>query len=767
MKGGWVRHRANVLILRTFVILAALIGTCQAAMAQQTALYFSSSSGDYIGAGQQRFYESPQVNFAVHSNSSSSAVGFSVTNFAASPSIWWYLDFAAPNNAPLVPGTYLNAVRYPFQSSSQAGLSLYGDGRGCNTLTGEFTVREAVYSAGTVVSFAADFIQHCEGGSASAHGGIRYNSSVTNPVPGLSSLSPTSVPSGSAFTLTVNGANFIPGSYVQWNGGGRPTQFVSSAQLNAAIPAGDLTASGSAVVTVFNPGQGGGTSNSLGVSITNPLPKLTSITPTTVVTGGQDFTLTVSGSSFVSGAVVQWNGADRNTTFVSATQLTAAIPAADIAAIGTVQITVVNPQPGGGSSNAVSLSIVNPVPRVTSLAPATAVAGSDTFSLIVNGSNFLPGSLIQWNRNSRTTTFVSSTQLTATIPAGDVAVVGNVQISVLNPPPGGGSSNSLLFSIVNPAPVISSLAPSSANAGGPAFALTITGSNFIPGSVVRWNGSARPTLVTATQLTAAIPATDIVNVGTVQVTVFNPAPGGGLSNALAFNVLPTSGDSFAYVYYFPQLAVGGGWQTTLTYLNYSPQTVQCQTSFLTDSGEPFSIAFGGAPSSGRNDTLPPGGSVHQESSADPGLPITSGWAKMQCTGAVKASILYRSYQEGVAISEASVSAVQFPATKFVTFANDRTGVAYANPSAQPAVITFNALSSAGTNLGTASLTLPPGMHGAAFVGQLAGVKNFTGSVQIVSTVPIVSLSLNFEAAPVFSSLPPGDLDNSTPLAGQR
>src|SRR5438093_1999640 len=129
-----------------------------------------------------------------------------------------------------------------------------------------------------------------------------------------------------------------------------------------------------------------------------------------------------------------------------------------IAAIGTVQITVVNPQPGGGSSNAVSLSIVNPVPRVTSLAPATAVAGSDTFSLIVNGSNFLPGSLIQWNRNSRTTTFVSSTQLTATIPAGDVAVVGNVQISVLNPPPGGGSSNSLLFSIVNPAPVINSLA---------------------------------------------------------------------------------------------------------------------------------------------------------------------------------------------------------------------------------------------------------------------------------------------------------------------
>jgi hypothetical protein len=734
-------------------------------MAQNTVFYFSSSTGDYIGAGQQVRLTPDQVNWSVQSNPSSSVVSFSMTNFN-SGATFWYLDFAAPNNAQLVPGTYLNAVRYPFQSASQSGLSLDGDGRGCNTLTGQFTVLEAVYSGSNVVSFAADFIQHCEGGRPATHGGIRYNSSVTNPPPGVTTISPLSVASGSAFTLTVNGANFIPGSYVQWNGNGRPTQFVSSSQLTAAIPASDIPAVGNAAVTVFNPDPGGGTSAAFSISSVNPVPTLSSINPATAFAGGQPFILTASGSGFVQGSMVQWNGSQLDTTFVSPTQLTASIPAMDLASIGTAQITVANPLPGGGTSGAVAINIVNPIPLISSLAPAAAVAGSDTFSLIVNGSNFVPASQIRWNLNIRATNFVSSTQLTAIISAADIAAVGNVPVSVVNPPPGGGPSNSLPFSIVNPAPVISSITPSIVTAGGPAFVLTVAGSNFMPGSVVRWNGSNRPTLVSASQLTAAIPASDIVNVGTVQITVFSPAPGGGLSNPLAFNVVPTTGGSYAYVYYFPQLAVGGGWQTTLTYINYSSQPVQCQTSFLTDSGDPLLIPFGSAPSSGRSDALSAGGSIHQESTTDPGSALVGGWAKTQCTGAIMANLVYRLYQQGIALAEAAVSAVPVPSTKFVTFASNTTGVAFANPSQQSAIVTFNALDTTGAKIGTGTLTLPPGTHGAAFAGQLTGVQNFTGSIQILATVPIVSLSLDFEAAPVFSSLPAGDLDGSTPLAGQ-
>jgi hypothetical protein len=118
----------------------------------------------------------------------------------------------------------------------------------------------------------------------------------------------------------------------------------------------------------------------------------------------------------------------------------------------------------------------------------------------------------------------------------------------------------------------------------------------------------------------------------------------------------------------------------------------------------------------------------------------------------------------VAQGEAGVNASLEPATKFVTFAQTQTGIAYGNPSATSASITITALNSAGMALGSTVLVLAPNAHGSAKVGPLLGLGSFTGSVQIVSTVPIISLSLNAEAFPVFSALPPGDLAGSTPLA---
>ena len=94
--------------------------------------------------------------------------------------------------------------------------------------------------------------------------------------------------------------------------------------------------------------------------------------------------------------------------------------------------------------------------------------------------------------------------------------------------------------IINPAPTLTSLSPSSVVAGGPAFMLTVTGTNFVNSSVVRWNGNDRPTtFVSSTQLTAAISAMDIAAAGNASVNVFTPSPGGGLSTAL--NVAITCG----------------------------------------------------------------------------------------------------------------------------------------------------------------------------------------------------------------------------------
>jgi uncharacterized protein (TIGR03118 family) len=220
-------------------------------------------------------------------------------------------------------------------------------------------------------------------------------------------------------------------------------------------------------------------------------------------------------------------------------------------------------------------------------------------------------------------------------------------------------------------------------------------------------------------------------------------------------------------YYFSQLAVGGGFQTTLTYVNYGTQAVTCTTNFFADSGAPLSVPFAQGSVLTRVDILQPGGSVHDQSTAAATAALSQGWAEASCTGPVEASLLYRLFQSGTAAGEASVSAEAGGSSKFVTFAQTATGVAYANPSTtQSAVVTFMALSAAGAQLGSTTLTLAPLAHSAFNVGPMLGLTNFTGSLQVTSTVPIVSLSLNAEAFPVFSSLPPGDLPAVPPTGPQ-
>ena len=226
---------------------------------------------------------------------------------------------------------------------------------------------------------------------------------------------------------------------------------------------------------------------------------------------------------------------------------------------------------------------------------------------------------------------------------------------------------------------------------------------------------------------------------------------------------PTGGQN----YYFPHLAVGASWQTTITYINYSPQEVSCQTDFLSDQGSPLMVSFAGLGTvASRTDVLPPGGSVHQETNVELSAPLAPGWARATCSGPVKASLLFRRRNsEGVPTAEAGVNAAAVPATRFVTFAEQGegqfgTGVAYANPSATAALVTFTARDTAGEVLPSVVRTLPPGGHAAHGMSELFDLTSFTGSVEVTSTEPIVSLSLNFEADPVFSSLPPGELDAS-------
>ena len=225
------------------------------------------------------------------------------------------------------------------------------------------------------------------------------------------------------------------------------------------------------------------------------------------------------------------------------------------------------------------------------------------------------------------------------------------------------------------------------------------------------------------------------------------------------------------VYYFPHLAFGGGWETTLTYVNYSPQPVSCQTAFLSDSGGALEVPFASGSLSSRTDNLSAGGSVHIETQAGTGALAVGGWARALCSGPIKASLLYRYYSSGTsgpvtAQSEAGVNAMTAPSRAFATFGEFRTGVAWANPSAAPATITITALDAiTGRFRGSTTFDLNPNAHRAENIGAFLNLPStFNGSIQITSTAPIVSLSLNAEAFPVISSLPPGDLPDGTALA---
>ena len=252
--------------------------------------------------------------------------------------------------------------------------------------------------------------------------------------------------------------------------------------------------------------------------------------------------------------------------------------------------------------------------------------------------------------------------------------------------------------------------------------------------------------------------------GTFTVAVFGVACEGSFEFVESTPGKPQTGEQ---IYYFPHLAVGESWQTTITYINYSREEVTCRTDFLSDHGTPLMVSFAelGMVDS-RTDVLPPGGSVHQETDVDLNASLAPGWARATCSGPVQASLLYRQHNsEGVPTAEAGVNATAVPATRFVTFAEqgegkNGTGVAYANPSATAALVTFTARDADGEVLAIEDLMLPPNGHDAQNMQPLFDLSSFTGSLEVTSTEPIVSLSLNFEADPVFSSLPPGELDAS-------
>ena len=220
------------------------------------------------------------------------------------------------------------------------------------------------------------------------------------------------------------------------------------------------------------------------------------------------------GEQTMPGSQVQWtaNGSTiLTTTFVDSTQLIATVPSFLLSSIGTAAITVV--QPSGSTSNQLPFSILGPV--ISAVTPPSVPAGSNTTTLTVTGANFVAsgppqvssasasalrraneisggGSTVFLNGVAFSTTFINTGTLTISVPASMLISPATYNVQVFNP--SGPGSNIVPFSVL--APVISTLSSSSAAVGAPAFALTVTGTNYLAGSqaCVPGNDACHPRL---------------------------------------------------------------------------------------------------------------------------------------------------------------------------------------------------------------------------------------------------------------------------------
>jgi outer membrane protein assembly factor BamB len=262
--------------------------------------------------------------------------------------------------------------------------------------------------------------------------------------------------------------------------------------------------------------------------VTPPPPYgLTSINPSSGVAEGLAITLAVHGNRFSQASVIQWNGSPRPTTFLSATQLTAPISQADLAAPGQASVTVSDP--GQGVTGSQTFTILPPAFGVHSLVPASTYQGAPGFTLTVNGAQFTSGSVVLWNGNPRSTTFVSASQVTAQIPAADLVSTGQPAVTVLNPPAQGGTANALPFTIASLDAVAFQLNPG--HTGGidfpavslpaaPAWSVTLGGQ---PSYALIAEGKVFVTFVRngGTELVALDQASGAIAWGPVQVSYSN------------------------------------------------------------------------------------------------------------------------------------------------------------------------------------------------------------------------------------------------------
>ena len=286
--------------------------------------------------------------------------------------------------------------------------------------------------------------------------------------------------------LTVTGAvsggsgNPSPTGLITLTGGGySSTQALSSGSAQFTITAGFLSTGSDTFTASYTPDSqssttyNSATGTSQQVTVTLATPTVT-VTPSSFsITPAQPLTVTVavSGAPTPTGSISLTGGGYSSTQALSSGSTQFSITAGSLS-IGSDTFTAnytpdssssVTYNNATGASTAVTVMQANPVPVISGISPLFTNAGGSAFTLTVNGSGFISGSTAYWGTSALTTTYGSANQLTAQVPAADIATGGTTTaITVQTPSPGGGTSNSFMFEVNS----------ASGSATGPTFTST-------------------------------------------------------------------------------------------------------------------------------------------------------------------------------------------------------------------------------------------------------------------------------------------------------
>jgi N-acetylneuraminic acid mutarotase len=383
-------------------------------------------------------------------------------------------------------------------------------------------------------------------------------------------------------TVAVNGTPAPTGS-VTLTGGGFTSVATTLASGTATIniPAGSLAVGSDTLTASYTPDTNSSstynsaTGTSSAVTVTAPAKTVPTVIVTlsaSSITTAQPLSVTVAvsggtGNPTPTGSLILTGGGytSATTTLTSGTA-TISIPAGSLA-VGNDTLTVTyTPDSGSsptynsavGTSSAVTVTQAKTSPIVTVTPASSSITTAQPLSVTVavSGTPTPTGLVILTGGGytSATTTLTSGTA-SINIPAGSLAVGSDTLTATYTPDSGSsstynsamGTSSAVTVTAVTtaPVPITSGISPAYADAGGAAFTLTVTGSGFTTGSTVYWGTSAlTTTYVGATQLTAQVPATDIVTGGiTAAISVITPSPGGGTSNSFQFEVDSASGST--------------------------------------------------------------------------------------------------------------------------------------------------------------------------------------------------------------------------------